>query len=49
MSRYEVSSNLTVSFNLNNALNKEYFSTVASNYGTFEAPRNLTAAIKYSF
>lgn len=49
MTRYEVSRNLSVSFKLNNALNREYFSTVASNYGTFDAPRNLTASMKYSF
>ena len=49
MTRYDVSRDISVSLNLNNALNKEYFSTVASNFSTFGAPRNLTASIKYSF
>ncbi|MHB0763630.1 TonB-dependent siderophore receptor [Stutzerimonas sp. NM35] len=49
MTRYEVDENLSISFNLNNALDKEHYSTVASNYGIFGAPRNLTASMKYSF
>ncbi|ENO90469.1 TonB-dependent siderophore receptor [Thauera linaloolentis] len=49
MARYEVNRNLSVSFNLNNALDKQYFSTVASNFGTFGAPRNFMASAKYSF
>lgn len=49
MTRYEVSKDLSVSFNLNNAFDKEYFSSVASNYGTFDAPRNFTASLKYNF
>ncbi|MDR5172146.1 TonB-dependent siderophore receptor [Methylobacillus flagellatus] len=49
MARYEVKSNLSVSLNLNNALDKEYYSTVANNYGTFGAPRNFMASMKYTF
>ncbi|MFL9610512.1 TonB-dependent siderophore receptor [Methylobacillus sp. Pita2] len=49
MARYEVSSNLSVSLNLNNALDKEYYSTVANNFGTFGAPRNFMASMKYTF
>ncbi|MCB5189477.1 TonB-dependent receptor [Methylobacillus arboreus] len=49
MARYEVSNNLSVSLNLNNALDKEYYSTVAGNFGTFGAPRNFMASMKYTF
>lgn len=49
MTRYEIDKNLSISLNLNNALDKEHYSAVAGNYGTFGAPRNLTASMKYSF
>lgn len=49
MTRYEIDKNLSISLNLNNALDKEHYSAVAGNYGTFGAPRNLTASMKYNF
>lgn len=49
MARYEVSKNLSVSLNLNNALNKQYFSTISNNYGTYGAPRNFMVSAKYRF
>ncbi|MGY1489172.1 TonB-dependent siderophore receptor [Methylobacillus pratensis] len=49
MARYQIGRNLSFSLNLNNALDKEYYSTVASNSGTFGAPRNFMASMKYTF
>lgn len=49
MARYEVSSHLSLALNVNNALDKEHYSTVAGNYGTFGAPRNFMASMKYTF
>ncbi|MFJ5446529.1 TonB-dependent siderophore receptor [Methylobacillus methanolivorans] len=49
MARYELSSHLSLALNVNNALDKEYYSTVAANYGTFGAPRNFMASMKYTF
>lgn len=49
MARYEVDKNLSVALNVNNALNKRYYSTISNNYGTFAAPRNVVLSAKYSF
>ncbi|WP_308845076.1 TonB-dependent siderophore receptor [Oxalicibacterium faecigallinarum] len=49
MARYEIDKNLSIAFHANNVLDKQYFSTVAGNYGTFGAPRNFMASIKYNF
>lgn len=49
MARYQVDKNLSVAFNLNNALDKRHFSTVANNYGTYGAPRSFMVSAKYSF
>lgn len=49
MAKYEVNNKLSVSFNLNNALDKHYYSTVASNFGTYGEPRNFMISAKYSF
>ncbi len=49
MARYEVDKHLAVSLHLTNALDKRYYSSVMSNYGTYGAPRNLVLSAKYSF
>ncbi|MFL9709805.1 TonB-dependent siderophore receptor [Methylobacillus sp. Pita1] len=49
MARYQIDRNLSFSLNLNNALDKEYYSTIASNSGAFGAPRNFMASLKYTF
>lgn len=49
MARYDVNQDLSVSFNLNNALNKRYHSTAINNYGTYGATRNFMVSTKYQF
>lgn len=49
MARYEVDKNLSLTLHVNNALDKQYLSTVSNNYGTFGAPRNFMASMKYTF
>ncbi|ENO88759.1 TonB-dependent siderophore receptor [Thauera linaloolentis] len=48
MGRYQIDRNLSVSLNLNNALDKRYLSS-NGDYGTYGAPRNFMASLKYSF
>ncbi|MCY1273041.1 Ferric-pseudobactin BN7/BN8 receptor [compost metagenome] len=48
MARYDVSENLTASVNLNNAFDKEYFSSAHSS-GMYGAPRNFMTTLKYSY
>ncbi len=49
MARYQIDRTLSVSLNLNNALDKHYFSSITSNNGTYGAPRNFMASLRYSF
>ena len=48
MARYQIDRNLSVSLNLNNALDKRYLSS-NGDYGTYGAPRNFMASMKYTF
>ncbi|TBV15642.1 TonB-dependent siderophore receptor [Stutzerimonas kirkiae] len=49
MARYEITGNLSGSVNLNNLFDKEYFSSVSSNYGFYGAPRNFMFSLKYRY
>lgn len=49
MARYEVDQRLSLSLNLTNALDRRYYSSVMSNYGTYAAPRQLVVSAKYAF
>lgn len=49
MARYEASRSLSISMNIANALDKRYYSSVMSNYGTYGAPRSLILSAKYAF
>lgn len=49
MARYEVDQRLSLSLNLTNALDKRYYSSVMSNYGTYGAPRQFVVSAKYAF
>ncbi|WP_230976177.1 TonB-dependent siderophore receptor [Pseudothauera nasutitermitis] len=48
MARYQIDRSLSVSLNLNNALDRRYFSGIGEN-GLYGAPRNFMASLKYSF
>ncbi|RMX08744.1 TonB-dependent siderophore receptor [Corticibacter populi] len=48
MVRYQLDRSLSVSLNLNNALDKHYFSSTGS-HGTYGAPRNFMVSARYSF
>lgn len=47
MARYPISKDLTLSANLNNVFDKEYYSTVSSAY--YGMPRNLRVNLSYKF
>lgn len=49
MARYDISKHLSAALHVNNLLDKRYFSTVSSNYGTYGAPRSFILSAKYSF
>lgn len=49
MARYEVSPQLSVSANLNNALDKRYYAALAGASGMFGPPRNVMVSMKYKF
>ena len=49
MARYALDRNLTLSININNALDKQYYSYASGNRATFGAPRHVIAAVKYDF
>ena len=49
MARYQIDGNLSVALNLNNALDRRYFSSISSNSGTYGHPRNFMLSAKYSF
>ncbi|MDH0893027.1 MULTISPECIES: TonB-dependent siderophore receptor [unclassified Pseudomonas] len=49
MARYAITENLSGSVNLNNLFDKEYFTSVSSNYGLHGAPRNVMFSMKYSY
>jgi TonB-dependent siderophore receptor len=49
MARYTLDRNLTLSLNVNNALDKQYYSYASGNRATFGAPRNVIVSMKYDF
>lgn len=49
MARYEISQNLTASINLNNVLDKEYFSGGPSCCAVYGEPRNFMTSLKYTY
>lgn len=49
MARYELTPQLTLSANLNNALDKRYYAALAGSSGMFGAPRNVMVSMKYKF
>lgn len=46
--RYDLTSKLSASVNVNNLFDREYFS-YAGNHGMYGAPRNLMTSVKYAF
>lgn len=48
MARYDITDHLSTTLNLNNLLDKEYFSG-ASSYGVYGAPRNLMLTTRWKF
>lgn len=49
MARYTVSKQLSVAVNLNNVLDKTYYSGLSNYGGVYGAPRNMMATVKYAF
>lgn len=49
MARYDISPQLSINANLNNALDKRYYAALAGSSGMFGAPRNFMVSMKYKF
>lgn len=49
MGRYEINQNLSLSANVNNLFNKEYYVATNGYWGVHGAPRNVMTSLKYSF
>lgn len=49
MARYDVNKQLSITANLNNALDKRYFVSVSDTRGMYGPPRNFMVSAKYSF
>lgn len=49
MGRYEISQNLSLSANVNNLFNKEYYVATNGYWGVHGAPRNVMTSLKYNF
>ncbi|QGZ64625.1 TonB-dependent siderophore receptor [Paraburkholderia acidisoli] len=49
MARYDVNKHFTITGTLNNALNKQYWSTMEYNYGTYGAPLNGSVNLAWRY
>jgi len=49
MSRFEISKNLSISFNLNNVLNKKYFYSIKQGSAYYAPPINGSASINWKY
>ncbi|MDH0894079.1 MULTISPECIES: TonB-dependent siderophore receptor [unclassified Pseudomonas] len=49
MGRYDINQNLSITANVNNLFNKEYYVATNGYWGVHGAPRNVMTSLKYSF
>ncbi|WP_220813252.1 TonB-dependent siderophore receptor [Pseudomonas paralcaligenes] len=49
MGRYDINQNLSITTNVNNLFNKEYYVATNGYWGVHGAPRNVMTSLKYSF